>query len=123
MMQERRKFPRFNLSVTVNWGKGADVADQAPQHKGTSKDISAGGICLILDERVSAGDVLELEIKLSLDKVIRLKGRVAWIEKFEMIGGRHEVGYEGGIEFIDVSDEMREEISKSIFHLSHKGSA
>lgn len=114
-MEEKRKFVRLNLNVEVRWRKIIETLDRAVDNINLTKDISGGGIRLIVDETVKVADKLSLEIKLPTDKVIYCQGRVIWVEKFEIVGRRHEDRYEAGIEFMDISDDDREEISKLVF--------
>ena len=120
-MDERRKYQRLNWSVEVQWKKDFGVPGNVDgaQNTSTSKDISAGGIRLILREGVQAGDILELEIRLSADKTIQCKGKVAWVEKFVITGADEETKYEGGVQFLDMSDEVKIQINNFIFE-SHK---
>ena len=115
MTQERRKFPRLNWNVKVRWKRILDVPDETSQHTGAARDISAGGICLILKEGVEVGDILELEISLGEGKNICSRGRVIWVDRFEITGGIKSTGYEGGIEFLGMSDEAMLEINRFVF--------
>ena len=82
MNEEKRQFPRLNLNVNVQWDKITNAAYRPPQTTSAMKDISAGGIRLILNDRIRAGDILDLNIKLSEEKIIHVKGRVVWIDKY-----------------------------------------
>ena len=104
---EKRQYPRLNWNVQVQWQKQA--GNPSPQAS-VSKDISQGGIRLILGDGVNPGDVLDLEITLSGGKVVRVKGKVAWVESFWISGSKDNMNYEGGIEFIDMSEEVRKEL-------------
>ena len=119
MGEEQRKFPRLNMSVTVYWEKVAD--DTSPSASGVTRDISAGGISMILNDKVKVGDVLDLELNLADGKVIQTKGRIVWVETFNIIGSKNEVGYEGGIEFLEMSEETKKELGHFIFNLFQKG--
>ena len=117
-MQERRKFPRFRLSVQVRWQRYSGDAGAAPQNKGRVKNISAGGVCLVLQEGIEVGDVLAIEIELPGGKNILAKGRVIWIDKNVKIGEAEKVGYEGGVEFFDINKQTRKELDRFLFDLS-----
>jgi len=115
-VEERRKFVRLDLNTVVEWEK---VNRDEPVGEFKSKNISGGGICLIMDEIINIGDTLNLKINLPTLKIIHSKGKVVWVEGFEIVGGRREKKYEAGIEFIDINDKDREEIKKFVFsHLS-----
>ncbi|MFH1621838.1 MAG: PilZ domain-containing protein [Candidatus Omnitrophota bacterium] len=115
-MGERRKFVRLDLNTKVEWEK---VNRDEPASEFKSKNISGGGICLITDEIINIGDTLNLKIDLPTLKTIHAKGKVVWIEGFEIVGGRREKKYEAGIEFLDINDKDRQEIEKFVFsHLT-----
>ena len=122
-MEDKRKYPRLNWSVIVRWEKAADDSPgrQAPGG-GTTKDISAGGVRLILREGIKVGDILQLEISLGGGRDVMTKGRVAWVEKFQISGWQDETGDEGGVEFLDMDQETRQEISRFMMQ-SRKGTS
>ena len=76
-MAERRKFARMNLNTMVECEK---IDSSEPPGQFESKDISVGGMCLIVDERIKTGDKLSLKIKLLTSKTIHAKGKVIRIE-------------------------------------------
>ena len=111
-MVEKRKFKRLDTSkIEVAWKK-----ESLPSSASLSKNISAGGICLILDNKdaLNEGDFLNLEFKLPTSECISAKGRVAWSEEIEIVG-RQGKSREAGIEFIDISDNVRQSISQFVF--------
>ena len=100
-MDERRKFPRFKANVDVYWKKVAH--ERTAQHLSGIKDVSLGGVCLVLHPGIVAGDILELEIELLHSKKISCRARVAWVDADARIKGRKEPVIEGGVEFLDMS--------------------
>lgn len=111
-MIERRKFRRLDVSrIEVTWKK-----EPSPPAVSLSKDISAGGIRLILDSNdvLKEGDFIHLDFKLLNGERISAKGRVAWNEEFEIVD-REEKSLEAGIEFVEISDEARGHIAQFIF--------
>ena len=123
-MDERRKYQRLKWSVEVHWKKDFDGPNSAGGRQNTentsvSKDISAGGIRLILREGIQAGDILEMEIRLGPDKTIQCRGKVAWVEKFVITGAEEQTKCEGGVQFLDISEDTRIQINNFIFE-SHK---
>jgi c-di-GMP-binding flagellar brake protein YcgR len=114
MEDERRKFVRLDLNTMVEWEK-LDSAE--PSGEFVSKNISSGGICLIVNDTINIGDKLKLKISLPTLKKINSNGKVVWVEDFEIVGERREKRYEAGIEFFGISDEDREEINKFVFRL------
>ena len=123
-MEERRKYPRFTVNVEVHWKKIAGAVEKTSHRISFSKDVSAGGISHILHPGVVAGDTLELEIVLPGKKIIRSKARVAWVDPEARIKGWSQTVYDGGLEFLDMSDADRKEIghflTNSFDYGSHK---
>lgn len=111
-MIERRKFKRLDVSkIEVSWKKESN-----PSSVAYTKNISAGGICLMSNaaDSLKEGDFLSLEFKLPTGKKVLVKGRVVWSEDYEIVGQENK-SKEAGVEFVDISDEAKEHISKFIF--------
>ncbi len=71
------------------------------------KDISEGGVCFTVYERLAKGTDLDLQIQAPFDSMpMFVKGKVAWIRK---IGEEHEKIFEVGVKFLkgDPRDEKR----------------
>jgi len=111
---EKRKFPRLSIQTEVVYNKDA-VAKK--EKKSFTKDISQGGICLIVYEKVEVSDILELQILLPDGiKPICATGKVAWVKKF-LIEGPYGGGdrYDVGIEFIKINNKEKTELEKFLF--------
>lgn len=115
MYEEKRRYPRLDINVNVNWKK---VTPDSASIKGISKNISEGGICLIVYEKLNVGDVLFLNIELPTGKIISGNGKVAWTKDFEIIG--RERGYDVGIELVDICGEDREVLRNFVFKFLNK---
>ncbi|MBL7130434.1 MAG: PilZ domain-containing protein [Candidatus Omnitrophica bacterium] len=114
-MQDRRKFVRLNAAVEVDYIV-LDSESQQREHTAT-KNISAGGICLIAHEQLRAGDILSLTFSLpNNESPIIVKGKVVWIKSFKVASEKES--YDVGIEFIDINEVNRERIDKYVFSLS-----
>jgi len=120
-MEERRKFPRLDLNVEVNWKRNSASPSVSAGNIANTKNISAGGVCLISDECLNVGQGLSLEIKLPGNRIINAEGRVVWTDQFEIIGGKYEKKYGVGVEFVDIKDEIRTEINKFILSFQQIG--
>ena len=114
-MDERRQFQRLNFSVGINWKKAEASQNGAADHTSVTKNISEGGVRLILNEEATPGDILDLEINLPVGKKIYLKGKVVWVEKSQIIGANTESVYEGGVQFLDVPEEAKNELLKFLY--------
>jgi c-di-GMP-binding flagellar brake protein YcgR len=116
-MDDRRKFVRLDIDVLVQWRKITGEEARELDKESRTKNISAGGICLTVDERnmVAIGDLLAIEMKLPTGRLINLAGRVAWVSEFEIIGAEAEKNYDAGIEFVEIKEADREAIQQFVF--------
>ena len=114
-MEEQRRYVRLSASVEVTWRKIADSSGQPSPQDDITKNISEGGICLIVYEKVAIEDVLDLVIELPTQKIIHCKGKIRWVKEFEIIGEKGKRRYDIGIEFKDITSADREEIKKFVF--------
>ncbi|OQX81663.1 MAG: hypothetical protein B6D56_01690 [Candidatus Omnitrophica bacterium 4484_70.1] len=117
LMRERRRFVRLDINVKVRWKRIEQVNEE---EKEVTKNISGGGICLIAEEKLNKGDTLYLEIELPSGELIYARGRVVWVNEYEIIGVEVKKKYDVGIEFIEIKEEDREEIGRYIFTLLHE---
>ncbi len=112
---ERRKFPRLNLSVDVEYsviGK-----EQYSKSEGVTKNISSGGICVIVYEKIDIGDILSLIINLPAgERPIQTEGRVVWIGDFILSEDKRS-SWDAGVEFTGISEDDSQRLSKYVFKL------
>ncbi len=110
---ERRKYPRLSINVEVEYTllKRASLQLKSAQ----SKNISAGGICIILLEKLEVGTPLEFKFSLpGYDRIIKCEGRIAWLQEF-LIGENNSIsGYNAGVEFSNISEEDRNKINEYV---------
>ena len=112
---ERRRFPRLNISANVEYA----ILDKLPlaEKKTLTKNISAGGICLIVYEKIELGTVLDLKIQLEdINYTIKTKGRAVWSSYFTLTSDSRP-RYDLGIEFIDIEQSDRQKLSQHILTL------
>jgi c-di-GMP-binding flagellar brake protein YcgR len=113
--KERRKYVRLKACVAVKYtvvGKPGTVTV-------SSKNISAGGLCLLVKEELAKDTPLQLEFKLpDLNNSIGALGRVVWQRRFESKGGKTQVYFETGIEFTGISDFDRFNINRYVINHS-----
>lgn len=110
-MEERRRYPRlaFNADVDYSVGDSQDNATLSTQ----SKNLSESGIRIILLEKVDTGKVLDLIFSLpGISEPLKIKGRVVWTEKFTVGDIGQNAAYDTGIEFMDISEDSRNTISR-----------
>jgi c-di-GMP-binding flagellar brake protein YcgR len=110
---EKRKFPRLPLNVNVQY-EILKVSALRAEETG-SKNISAGGICLVVPKKVNIGDLLRLRLSLPGEvNFIMVKGKVIWVEEFSVTPASYHKAYDCGIEFVDVSAEDQKNISRCL---------
>lgn len=109
MLREKREFPRVPVDVDVDY-KIIDFLDP-DELAGQSKNISVGGICIIMLEKASPGTNLELNFLIpELNKKIKAKGTIAWTKEFSLGKTQDHKAYDAGIEFTDISKEDKQQI-------------
>jgi c-di-GMP-binding flagellar brake protein YcgR len=114
-MVEKRKFPRLPLSVNVS----CEVLDGSAlsAEEAMAKNISAEGICLVVLEKIDNGNFLELKLSLAGEvSFMTVKGRVVWVEEFTVSHASDYKAYDCGIEFVDVSPQDQESISRYLIN-------
>lgn len=96
---ERRRQPRINTAMSVQY-RGIRQANDSVVNA-ISRDISTGGVCLLVNEFISVFTRLVLEIAIpSAPKPVRVVSKIAWIRK-RPYGEQYEVG----AQFMDISEE------------------
>ncbi len=115
LFKERRKYMRLEASVKVKYtiiGKPGTI-------KVFSKDISAGGLCLLLDEQLAVDTPLQLEIKIpDLKDPIHAIARVVWQKGFESAGAEPKAHFTTGIEFTGINDFDQFNINRYVINRS-----
>jgi c-di-GMP-binding flagellar brake protein YcgR len=109
---ERRRFVRLNSAVDIQY----NLLEKEPAErlKTKSRNISAGGICIIASEKLEIDDILVISITVPGETLpVVTKGRVAWIKPFEI--GKEGQHFDVGIEFIEISPEDRKKIEQYVF--------
>ena len=92
----QRKFPRLDASCVIDYRPVGDDPRFRQMHgkHGFMQNISGGGVCVVMSEKQTAGEVLALNINLPgfPNGVIAL-GEVKWCSQREDASA-HEVGIE-----------------------------
>src|SRR5512136_703709 len=108
---EKRKFSRIPLNVKVKY----DVLEGSPRktEETRSKNVSAGGICLTIPEKIDIGALLRLKLYLQgEDDFIIVSGEVVWVKEFSINHTSDYKAFDCGIEFFDVGPQDQEKISR-----------
>ncbi|MBI4432142.1 MAG: PilZ domain-containing protein [Candidatus Omnitrophica bacterium] len=82
-MIERRKFIRLKAPIGVVYKLVQNEAKPAAANPSLVKDISGGGVRIMVKEVLRTGDLLELQIQIPhLADPIRAVGEVAWFSQW-----------------------------------------
>ena len=101
---ERRRQPRVAAAMSVQYRGIRQASDSIVN--AISRDVSAGGVRLLVNEFVSVFTRLVLEIAVpSMPKPVRVVSKVAWIRK-RPYGEQYEVG----AHFLEMSEDDRKGI-------------
>jgi c-di-GMP-binding flagellar brake protein YcgR len=116
MQVERRKFPRLVADVVVEYSV---IAKEPEKETSVTKNISAGGICLIVYEDIEINSILSLKILLPVSKSpLQAKGKVIWKSEFSIDSEQRE-RYDLGIEFVEIKELDRQKIFQYVFSFLH----
>lgn len=109
--EEQRKFVRLDTTVPVAYRVVSSTATARPT---TTKNLSAGGICLFVNEPLSSGATLDIEIALpGRAAPLRLTGEVVWCETYELLGATDQVcNIQVGVKFVDIHPDDQDAIQR-----------
>lgn len=111
---ERREHPRVGIAMPVRYRGIRQSSDSAIN--AITRDISRGGIRILVDEFISVFTRLVVEISIpSVIRPIKVVSKVAWVCK-RPYGDQYEVG----MQFIDIPQEDRRDIFEFVDKSSRK---
>ncbi len=104
-MEERRKYPRFELNVDARYR----VMDSEEIFRlGTARNISAEGICFDSQEELKVGVYVELEVDLEdKEPPVHIVGEIRWSS--QILSDSKKKTCRNGVKIVNipVSDENR----------------
>lgn len=114
-MREKRKFIRFGISLKVNY-----IVQKQPKTEktGITKDVCAGGVQLVTEEKLNVGD--KLELKFFTPEALNpahLGGIVLWSK--EASAGK-KPSYSAGVEFRDIEEDNKNTFLKFLCDLMYR---
>jgi len=115
----RRKFPRANYNCFIHIKKKGSAHSISTE----TENIGAGGICVVIKENLGLFQGVNLEIQLEdMESAVKCAGTIVWV-----VNKRSEKTKEGnlfdtGIEFVDIDDEARIRIEKTVDSILKKQS-
>ncbi len=105
MGKERREFERIDSLISIKYA----AKKQEISGNSLTKDVSAGGVGLPVNGKITTGEDLDLMITLPQDpqKPITVTARVAWSKRnFEHWKSR----YSSGLRFINISEADKDKL-------------
>ncbi|MBI4323081.1 MAG: PilZ domain-containing protein [Candidatus Omnitrophica bacterium] len=110
--EERRQFVRLDTTLPVSYRVLPSTAMKAS----TTKNISGGGLCVFLNERLAPGTPLEVAVQLpDRPKPICFTGEVAWCEEYEVVGKiQRSRAIQAGVKFVYFSPKDQEAIMQHV---------
>jgi type IV pilus assembly protein PilZ len=100
--RERRKYERFETSISVDYSSGDTFLFSYIQN------ISEMGIFIRSDDPFPVGTVLSLSFAPEGQEPIELSGEVTWVNPYRPFGDNPNPGM--GLRFRDLTPELRERI-------------
>jgi len=107
-MQERRKYPRIDISFPVE----CDEVLRKNYFYTVSKDLSTGGVRIVSNKFLPKNEQIKVSINL-IDKIINLNAKVAWCNEV-----RASDDYLCGLEFVEANKNRRNEITSFLSKIS-----
>ena len=98
-MKENRKFIRLQAPIGVTY-KIIDKNKYTKPQLSLIKDISGGGVRIMVKEDLRAGDLIDMEIQIPLvSQPVHAVGEVVW---FSSVTDRERPHREAGVRFCDI---------------------
>lgn len=117
-MKEKRKFRRLRHSFDIRYRREDNTIFTAK-----CVDMSSGGVRIISDKNINAGDTLDME--LSFDSrflPLKVKGKDMWqrpfIDRGSIQNGQDKI--ESGIQFLDIDNNSRNRIYNFITNIERE---
>lgn len=114
---QRRKFFRFECINPIKYRiiqySKIDCKREIDFKQTITRDLSGGGVCIKLTEKLNVGDVVECVLFLSDINKVCFWGKVIRFTEYTMKKGIYK--YEAGISFKKIEDKSREKIISYIF--------
>jgi uncharacterized protein (TIGR02266 family) len=108
---EKRVFPRLSLNVDIDYRPVNDSCDMPI--KSYSRNISAGGLCILTLEKYNPGTCLSLSFNMPGEvEPINTTGMVMWIKEFNIGDLKSNTAYDVGVEFVNLNEDDMRKISQ-----------
>lgn len=107
---QRREFVRLEISLPIWFSIAADTSAEGSYERGTTIDLSAGGICFVSRIKLEAGHLINLCLNLG-DAEFSCKAQVVRCSRAEAGGSNYAVA----VKFIEITDNLRDHIVGFVF--------
>lgn len=111
---ERRKYPRFNIDLPIEYYR----IDSPIGNAGRARNISEGGLLIYFPERLEIGQHLKLKLFFTSGSDLHsmeVLGEVVWVD---IHLGEGWGDYKSGVKFIDTSQEDMTKLKDFLKRLS-----
>lgn len=117
---QRRYFYRFDCSLPIKFqpiypGKGLE--GEEPYKTSYTRDISGGGVCIKLEEKMDDKELIACELELFEHKIISFTGRIV---RFYTREDDEIYKYEMGVLFEEIDSQDNEAIIRYVFEEQRK---
>jgi len=103
-MDERRKYPRINISFPVE----CKMLQSRDYFYTVSKDLSLVGAKIVCNEFLPKNDFMKLSLNF-INKILDVKARVVWSSQ-----ERASERFSTGVEFVELAPQARDELTRFI---------
>jgi c-di-GMP-binding flagellar brake protein YcgR len=105
---ERRKYPRFNIDLPIEYY----LIDSSKEKPGRATNVSEGGLLAYLPEKTEIGQQLQLSLFFSMGSqlnIIEMRAEVVWSDIHLAKGGGD---CRSGLRFIEISSDDLNKLKK-----------
>ena len=117
---QRRNFFRLSCALPVMYKEEPLVGSEKKQSEGYTetyaKNLSGNGLCILTNENLECGAILDCKLMIDENIVVSFTGRVRRTNENEE--GRYK--YETGVEYVTINNIDKEEIIKFIYDEQRK---
>lgn len=113
---QRRQFFRFEFTLPMKY---REVTSMNPEYntkipfiKTVTRDLSGGGISIYTMDKMEMSKVVEIELELWEDKIIKFFGKIVRVTKLEQ---ENKYNYDIGVSFRKIENRDKEAVIKRIF--------
>ena len=111
---ERRKYPRFNIDLPIEYS----LMPSPATHPGRALNASEGGLLVYLSEKTEIGQVLQLKLFFPSGSELNGVEIIAEVVWMDIHLGKGWGDYRCGVRFVDISPESLNKLKRFLRNLS-----